>query len=138
MEKNSQTLTISQISTLLNVSKPTLRFWEKEFAGILVPMRTDGGQRRYTSKHVEIVNEIRSLKKAGLSLDEIRATLNGKIVWNLSDHHGIDNLAERVADMVRREVVKYLERHAGQTMGSADDSVSAGYAARIPNPAERR
>ena len=44
MEKNNHTLTSSQLSTLLNVSKPTLRYWEKEFDGILVPRRTAGGR----------------------------------------------------------------------------------------------
>jgi len=35
---------IQEVSTFLNVPKPTLRFWEKELDGILVPSRTRGGQ----------------------------------------------------------------------------------------------
>ncbi|WP_369707420.1 MerR family transcriptional regulator [Desulfosarcina sp. BuS5] len=34
---------MQQVSTKLNILKPTLRFWEKEFNGILVPLRTNGG-----------------------------------------------------------------------------------------------
>jgi len=47
MQENNL-ISIQEISALLKVAKPTLRFWEKEFEGILVPLRTRGGQRRYT------------------------------------------------------------------------------------------
>lgn len=110
MEKNNRTLTISQLSNLLNVSKPTLRYWEKEFAGILVPRRTAGGQRRYTAEHIEVVREIRSLKEAGLRIDEIRENLDNRSRKNQSELDEINFLAERVADMVKKEVARILER----------------------------
>jgi hypothetical protein len=34
-------LSIQEVSALLKVPKPTLRFWEKEFEGILAPLRTN-------------------------------------------------------------------------------------------------
>ena len=110
MDKDNRTLTISQLSALLNVSKPTLRFWEKEFKGILVPLRTGGGQRRYTVEHVDIVKEIRTLKKTGLRLDEIRSNLKERNSGDDGDPEEIDYLAERVAEMVKKEIVKYLQK----------------------------
>ncbi len=39
-------LTIKEVSELTSIPTHTLRFWEKEFDSILVPLRTPGGQRR--------------------------------------------------------------------------------------------
>ena len=72
MDSLKQFLTIQQVSQKLDVPKPTLRFWEKEFEGILVPLRTNGRQRRYAPEHVAVIKEIKLLKKAGLSLIEIK------------------------------------------------------------------
>jgi len=51
-------LTILEVSRLIGVSVHTLRYWEKVFPGILIPMRTEGGQRRYDKKSLAIVKEI--------------------------------------------------------------------------------
>ena len=75
MDSLKQFSTIQQVSQKLDVPKPTLRFWEKEFERILVPLRTNGRQRRYAPEHVAIIKEIKMLKKAGLSLVEIKRKL---------------------------------------------------------------
>ena len=75
MNFQEQARTIQQVSQKLDVPKPTLRFWEKEFEGILVPLRTNGGQRRYAPEHVSVIKKIKMLKKAGLSLVEIKRKL---------------------------------------------------------------
>ena len=75
MDSLRQFSTIQQVSQRLDIPKPTLRFWEKEFEGILVPLRTNGGQRRYAAEHIFIIEEIRMLKKAGLTLVEIKRKL---------------------------------------------------------------
>ena len=72
MNFQEQAITIQQVSQKLDVPKPTLRFWEREFVGILVPLRTNGGQRRYAPEHISVIEEIKMLKKAGLSLVEIK------------------------------------------------------------------
>jgi len=126
-----QFLTIQQVSQKLDVSKPTLRFWEREFVGILVPLRTNGGQRRYTPEHVSVIEEIKMLKKAGLSLVEIKRRL-GKRLMSEADLRpigayapvgsqgseegrtgGIDLLAERVAEVVKMEVLRFFQRGEG-------------------------
>ncbi len=51
-------LTIKQVSHLTGIPTHTLRFWEKEFDGILVPLRTQGGQRRYNSESISLIESI--------------------------------------------------------------------------------
>ena len=145
MNQKEQLHSIQQISTTLNIPKPTLRFWEKEFEGILLPLRTNGGQRRYTSEHVSIIGEIKALKKAGLSLAEIKKNLGkgqmseaGSQTCPQSSRHarhreaqprrtglrggrgsgdegtdGIDLLVERVAEVVKMEVLRFFQRGEG-------------------------
>ena len=113
MNQKEQLHSIQQLSIKLNIPKPTLRFWEKEFEGILLPLRTNGGQRRYTSEHISIIGEIKMLKKAGLSLANIKKKLENRYNNNNSNREGIDLLAERVAEVVRSEVVRFFERREG-------------------------
>lgn len=100
---------IQQLSIKLDIPKSTLRFWEKEFEGILLPLRTNGGQRRYSSEHISVVDKIKRLKEGGLSLAEIKRKLGNKSDSHNSDSEGIDLLARRVAEVVRYEVVKFFK-----------------------------
>lgn len=117
MNFQEQAITIQQISQKLYVPKPTLRFWEKEFEGILVPLRTNGGQRRYAAKHVSIIEEIIMLKKAGLSLAEIKRKLVKGQMSEAGNQRsgdgrtdGVDLLAERVAEVVKMEVLRFFKK----------------------------
>ena len=117
MNPNEQLHSIQQLSTKLNIPKPTLRFWEKEFEGILQPLRTNGGQRRYAPEHVSVIKEIQNLKRAGLSLVEIKRKMGNELMSELGSQRsgnggtdGIGHLAERVAEVVKIEVLKYFER----------------------------
>ncbi len=112
--------TIKQVSQITGIPSYTLRFWEKEFEGILVPLRTNGSQRRYTSEHVSIIEEISLLKKAGLSLADIKTKLGKGQMSEAGSQRsgdertdGIDLLAERVAEVVRSEVLRFFERGEG-------------------------
>lgn len=116
MNQNKQLHSIQQISAKLNVPKPTLRFWEKEFEGILQPLRTRGGQRRYTSEHIVIIEKINALKRTGMSLTEIKRKLaNGSVAETENRWPGnaridrIDLLAEKVAEAVKLEVLSFFK-----------------------------
>jgi DNA-binding transcriptional MerR regulator len=74
MQENNL-ISIQKVSALLKVPKPTLRFWEKELDGILIPLRTEGGQRRYTVENIAVIEEIKKLKSKGMSLPEIKRKL---------------------------------------------------------------
>ena len=110
MDDPQQLFTIQELSEKLNIPKPTLRFWEKELGKFLVPFRTPGGQRRYNVANFSIIQEINKLRKEGMSIAEIKRELSSgykaKINNSSSDH--IDVLADRIAEIVKKELRKFL------------------------------
>ena len=110
MEGKDQVFTILQVSERLKIPKHTLRFWEKELNGLVVPLRTSGGQRRYTIQNIEILEEVKRQRDIGLSLPQI--------IEKISQNHEvrdpgpvkIDLLAYRVAEVVRTEVYKFFDQ----------------------------
>ncbi len=57
---------ISTASFLVGVETHTIRYWEREFAEFLNPVRTHGGQRRYRREDIEVLQEIKRLLKEEL------------------------------------------------------------------------
>ena len=116
MNQQEQLFTIQQVSTKLNIPKPTLRFWEKELDGIIVPHRTRGGQRRYALEHLTIIGKVKELREKVMSLPEIKRKL-GKGQMSEAGSQGsgdertdrVDLLAARVAEVVRAEVNRFFE-----------------------------
>ena len=111
MEKTLKTLTIEEASQRLGLSKHTLRFWERELEGVIVPLRTKGGQRRYTLEHLFVIDEIKRLKAKGLSLANIRKELDNRYnsYGKTSNPEKIDHLANRIAALVKSTVHSFLE-----------------------------
>ena len=104
-------LTIQQLSERLDIPKPTIRFWEKELEGIIVPLRTPGGQRRYTNTHIAVLEKIKDLRNSGKSISDIKNYFKyGNNNENLtSDETAIDILTERIAELVKMEVSKFFK-----------------------------
>lgn len=100
-------LTIKQVSEITDIPPYTLRFWEKEFQDILVPSRTNGGQRRYNEKDISVIENIKLLKEQGIHLSRIKEKLGNR--ENHSDIDRIDLLAKRVGEIVRNEVCDFLK-----------------------------
>lgn len=50
-----QAVGISVASHITGIEIYTLRYWEKEFAEYLNPLRTKGGQRRYSPQDIQTV-----------------------------------------------------------------------------------
>jgi DNA-binding transcriptional MerR regulator len=107
-------LTIREVSEKLNVSKPTLRFWERELEGIIAPLRTNGGQRRYTEEHLLVLEEVLRLKKQGLRLVHIRERLANRLNGGprIVGPEKMDELASRIAELVKAAVYSFLEEKA--------------------------
>jgi MerR family transcriptional regulator, heat shock protein HspR len=105
------TYTIQEVSSMANVSKHTLRFWERELEGIIVPLRTNGGQRRYTSYDLFIIEEIKRFKKKGLSLIDIKKILHtGKDSSSKNNSlEKIDLLADQIAKVVKSTLYNFME-----------------------------
>jgi DNA-binding transcriptional MerR regulator len=115
MNNSEQLYTIQQLSVKLNIPKPTLRFWEKELNGIIIPFRTQGGQRRYSVENLKVIEEVNELRKSGMSIAEIRGALKNhsepKDRGTISTD--IDDLAEKIAVIIKKEVRQYLSLEAG-------------------------
>jgi DNA-binding transcriptional MerR regulator len=111
MQRSLQTLTIQEASQRLKVTKHTLRFWEKKLDGVIVPLRTKGGQRRYTSDHLHVIEEIKNLKRKGLSLLDIKNKLDDS--YNSGEDNSnsqrIHLLANQLAEVVRAAVYRFFE-----------------------------
>jgi DNA-binding transcriptional MerR regulator len=111
MPPQMKTLSIQQVSQRLGVPKHTLRFWEKELEGIIAPNRTNGKQRRYTLEDLLVIQEVKSLKEQGLKLEDIRSKLNNRFKFSLknSKGEGIEELANRIAELVRLAIHNFFE-----------------------------
>lgn len=60
---------IGEVSAMLDLPVPTLRYWESEFEQ-LDPFRTPGGTRKYRPEDVEMCKQIKHLlRDKGLSLE---------------------------------------------------------------------
>ncbi len=105
------TYSIQEVSARANVSKHTLRFWERELNGIIVPLRTSGGQRRYTPYHLVIIEEIKRLKKKGLSLIDIKRVLDKSRDESIPNNNldKIEILANRIAEAVKTTLYSFIE-----------------------------
>ena len=110
---NHDSLAIADISKKLRVPKPTLRFWEKELNGMIAPLRTKGGQRRYSTENVSLIAMIKRMRDGGVSLPEVKRKLANRAREEKSDIGKIDLLATRIAE-ARAEahrIMTYLEQH---------------------------
>ncbi len=109
MDGKNQLLTILQVSEKLNIPKHTLRFWEKELNGLLVPLRTNGGQRRYLMENLSLLEEIKKCRDNGLSLTEITEKISQSLEGEASRPSKVDLLATRVAEAVKTEVYNFFK-----------------------------
>jgi DNA-binding transcriptional MerR regulator len=109
---NIDTYSIQEASERANVSKHTLRFWERELNGIIVPLRTNGRQRRYTPNHLAVIEEVKNLKKKGLSLPDIKKILDHgrKTMPAAGNKDEIDLLANQIAEVVKTTLYDFLKR----------------------------
>ena len=104
-------LSIQQISLRTDIPKSTLRFWEKHFSTILKPIRSSGGQRRYTDEHIAVLKGIKNLRDSGLSLSEIKQKMEPMTDEPVTQHPEIEILATRLGQIVRDEIYRFYQQH---------------------------
>lgn len=105
-------MSIQEVSDRTGLPKSTLRYWEKEFNGIISPERTPGGQRRYRQCHIELFRKIRMFKQGGKRIQEIKHLLSGhgitKDIAYDAACTSVEKLAGRIAELVSEEVNRFL------------------------------
>jgi len=66
---------ISEVSRMTGLEQYVLRYWEKEFP-TLNPRKNRGGNRMYTTKDIDVINQINHLRKGeGLTITGARNKL---------------------------------------------------------------
>ncbi|WP_249044384.1 MerR family transcriptional regulator, partial [Crossiella equi] len=75
MTVTQDTLGIGELARRTGVPVRTLRFYCDE--GVLTPLRSTGGHRRFEATAVEHVRQLRRLRAVGLGLDTITEVLSG-------------------------------------------------------------
>lgn len=95
-------MTIGEIARRCDVSRDTLRFYERE--GLIEPLRrTAAGYRLYSASDEERVRFIRRAQALGLSLDDIRALLRVQPNATAGGCRAVaDRLRERIAVLQRK------------------------------------
>lgn len=67
---------INEVESLVNITKKNIRFYEEQ--GLLNPKRnSENGYRDYSEEDVKILQQIKLLRKLGVSIEEIRQMLKG-------------------------------------------------------------
>lgn len=107
---------IKEASELTDVPPHTLRFWERKIPGFLKPVRTDGGQRRYTAECLEKIRKLdyyvnhkgmtlvgaRRMIEEGLEPDSTERELKDKI---LADKR-VRQAVEEIVDLIRKKILE--------------------------------
>ena len=97
--KSTQTFSIGEVASRFGMDTHVLRHWED--VGLLAPERDAGGRRRYDEADVVRVAVILRSKAAGMSLDQIRALVDGEAPQRhavLEAH--LRELDQRMAEML--------------------------------------
>ena len=108
---------IKETSELTDIPPHTLRLWERKIPGFLRPVRTEGGQRRYTGECLEKIRKLDyyvngkglSLVGAQRMIEEGHAVgespeleLREKI---LADKR-VRQAVEEIADLIRKKILE--------------------------------
>src|SRR4030042_2702664 len=60
MERNME-YRVQEVSNKLGVPTSTIRYWESAFPAFVKPIRTNGGQRRYSDEDIDALMQIKEL-----------------------------------------------------------------------------
>ena len=105
---------VAEISQRVNLPKHTLRYWEKEFNGAIIPLRTHGNQRRYTAENIQVIERIKAMRDNGVGIAEIKRALSLGTKVGSREINKIEWLVSRVAEVVRAEVHQFLEKESSR------------------------
>lgn len=104
---------ISDASKMLDVESHVLRYWEEELE-IKIP-RNEMGHRYYTENHINLLKNVRDLKKQGYGLRTIRMMIGGN-PKELPESSVKTNKMEQFQEIMGNIVSKAL-RESGRELG---------------------
>ena len=96
---------IGEVAEIFGVNASLIRFWEKEFE-IINPKKNAKGNRKFTPKDIEILNQIYDLVKIkGFTLDGAKKALFNKEI-KIKD----DSVSELSEDLKLKEIQSSLQK----------------------------
>jgi DNA-binding transcriptional MerR regulator len=98
-------LTIAEVSRQTGIPVTTLRFYEKELAGLLPLRRTRGGHRRYRPEDVARLAAVRKLTDSeGMKLADVRRVLSSR-----GDFEPLKDQLDRLREILSQESARIDE-----------------------------
>lgn len=108
-------MSIQEVSDRTGLPKSTLRYWEKELSQYISPMRTPGGQRRYSIDHIQMFQKVQMLKQQGNKISEIKQIFELQNNTVADDKVSVKDFVElftqRIAELVSKEVSCFLSNY---------------------------
>jgi DNA-binding transcriptional MerR regulator len=99
---------IGEVCELTELKSSVLRFWEKEFKQ-LRPIKSGGGQRFYSKKHLELVFLLkRLLYEEKLTIEGVRRKLS-KALHEPARAVSSDSASVLSSDEIKKELMDILE-----------------------------
>lgn len=102
---------IGEVSKLLDLNTSTLRYWETEFRQ-LRPVKSSGGQRFYTQKHIELLQTLKEmLYSEKYTIDGAKKRLKNQKITNITDENNgkiTDELENGCFSMSKDDIRKEL------------------------------
>jgi len=98
---------ISVAAELAGMHPQTLRLWERK--GLVQPLRTPGGNRRYSEVDVERLRRIQELTNDGLNLEGVRRVLalEDEVRRLAEENHQLRTAQDALHRQYRREIVPF-------------------------------
>ena len=123
LDADAPIFAIAVAAELANMHPQTLRQYDR--LGLVVPSRTQGGSRRYSSHHVSQLREVARLSSEGMSLPAIARLLA------LEEH--VHALTRRVTDLEKQLSAERQARPGARVFaaGSTGSVVTLRHGARV-------
>jgi len=123
IDEDAPIFAIAVAAELSNMHPQTLRQYDR--LGLVVPARTQGGSRRYSSRHVQQLREVARLSSEGMSLPAIARLL--------ALEERVHDLSRRVNDLERQLMAERQARPGARVFaaGATGSVVTLRHGARV-------
>ncbi len=122
MMKMNNTMMISRVASMLNVSRHTLKLWEEQFAPFLTIPRDENNARTYTIGDIEVLQLIKNMKESHAADEVIINTLElqGKETEKITPSEPIEQVDIQTS---LSKIVSFVESEEVKKLLSMDETV---------------
>ncbi len=112
-------MTIKEVEQILEIPKATLRFYEKE--GLVEPQRGANTYREYSDADVELLKKVIILRKIGVSVEDIKGLLAGRVSLQDTLVHNISDLQNQMKEIEGAMRICTLMQEKEESIASLDE-----------------